>query len=120
MKYLKTSLALLATLAAIHTLAASGGGRSFKELDSDGDGQLSQAELSTMPTRGGRSADDRFAQLDADDDGYVSQAEMRQAREGARARRPDFSELDSDGDGQLSIAALPTASTTWMPTATGT
>jgi Ca2+-binding EF-hand superfamily protein len=78
-------------------------GPGFADRDTDGDGRLSAAEMAQIPSRGGRSAEERFARLDTDADGYLTQEEMRQARQRMREHRPKFEDLDSDGDGQLSI-----------------
>ena len=106
------SLALLASLfiSQVHG-AEHRHGPGFANLDTDGDGRLSAAEMAQMPSRGGRSPEERFARLDADADGYLTQEEMHQARQRMREHRPKFAELDTDGYGQLSLdemGSLPT------------
>lgn len=75
---------------------------SFEELDADGDGQITRAEMQAH-----RQA--RFEAADTDGDGKLSPAEMEaramarvQARVAAMVER-----LDSDGDGLLSVDEMP-------------
>ena len=97
-------------LASTAVLAGDRGGRpDFSTMDTDGDGMLSEAELDSLPSRGGRTGADRLARLDGDGDGYVSQDELEQARQqmgsgkgGKHGGRPNFENFDTDGDGQLS------------------
>lgn len=86
MQHTRMIVVLLATLVAGNALAGRHGGPGFTELDTDGDGLLSAAELAELPTCPGCSAEDRFARLDADADGYVSQDELRNAPRGARGK----------------------------------
>ncbi len=82
----------------------------FAEIDADGDGKVTPAEIDTW-----RSA--RMAGLDTDGDGMLSKEEVKasiQARMEARADRMVegmFAARDSDGDGKLSAPemALPAA-----------
>jgi hypothetical protein len=91
-------------------LADGQGGRpNFESLDTDGDGQLSEIELDSLPGRGAKTGADRLARLDTDSDGYVSQDELRQARQkmgsgqgGQHGGGQRFEKFDADGDGQLS------------------
>ncbi len=81
MKHSRIIVALLSTLVAGSALAGRhGGGPRMTDLDTDGDGMLSAAELEQLPVRGGRSAEERFARLDTDGDGYVRQDELRDGR----------------------------------------
>lgn len=74
----------------------------FEQIDADGDGSVTQAELDGFRT--GRAAA-RFAAMDADGDGSVTAAELAA---GDAARRADrmIERLNSDGDGALSQAEL--------------
>ncbi len=61
--------------------------RMFQKADSDGDGQISKAELSSMRAngpRGGPSADEMFTNLDTDQDGSISREESDAALERMR------------------------------------
>ena len=102
-----TALALigLATTAAGAT-AALAEARSdhrpgFERIDSDGDGQITGAELAAAGAA-------RFAATDADGDGRISLEEMQalaQSRAMARAGRM-FARLDTDGDGGVTAEEL--------------
>lgn len=73
----------------------------FAQLDTDGDGRVSLAELQAAPKRGPRrDPAKRFARLDANDDGRVTRDEV--------PRMPDarFQKLDQNGDGALSVEEL--------------
>lgn len=74
----------------------------FAELDADGDGALTRAELAAHHAA-------RFARADADGDGKLSLEEMQvAARARADARAAAMLErLDTDGDGMLSAEEMP-------------
>lgn len=80
----------------------------FAELDANGDGRVTRAELDAR-----RAA--RFADADADGDGMLSVDEMVAAREAQRLERIAaaaarvVAAFDSDGDGALSAGELPGA-----------
>ncbi len=77
-------------------------GMSFEELDTDGNGEITQAEMEEH-----RAA--RFQQADTDGDGKLSLDEMQaQARQQADARAKRMMErLDADEDGFLTAAEMP-------------
>ncbi|QQA43649.1 EF-hand domain-containing protein [Pelagovum pacificum] len=74
----------------------------FESLDTDGDGQLSEAEL-RAPVQ------ERFDAADTDGDGTLTAEEMTAAAEAMRAERQQqmvarmISRLDANGDGVLSV-----------------
>jgi EF-hand domain pair len=77
------------TLAALIALQGQGGangpGGLFAQLDSNGDGQISQSEFENTLGSAGvdtSSADALFAKLDANGDGQISQSELAAARHG--------------------------------------
>lgn len=74
---------------------------SFAELDSDGDGQITQAEIDAR-----REA--RFADMDSNGDGSVTLDEYKAAAaaRASTAAEERFSALDVDGDGVLSRDAV--------------
>ena len=69
-KAIATSL-IVVTMTATPLLAQQGpGGQGhFKEMDTDGDGQISQEEWVSHQT-------ERFTEIDTDGDGYASEKEM--------------------------------------------
>lgn len=80
----------------------------FAAIDADGDGKITQEELSAH-----RAAE--IAALDADDDGFVTGEEMAarirtqmQERMAERANR-QLERFDADGDGKVAVAELPEA-----------
>lgn len=80
----------------------------FAAIDADGDGKITQEELSAH-----RAAE--LAALDADGDGFVTGEEMAarirtqmQERMAERATR-QLERFDADGDGKVAIAELPEA-----------
>ena len=111
---------LAASLATFFTLglgqaafaAAQGAGsenvekmRIFKELDADGDGSLTQAELA----QGGKL---RFAKADKNKDGFLSHAELRNQmvekmqQRSSRKMAKMMALRDTDKDGKLSFEEL--------------
>lgn len=74
---------------------------SFEELDTDNDGQVTQAEMEAQGAA-------RFAKVDADGDGFLSAAELDiAAQERAKKRAAHMIErMDTDGDGQLSLEEM--------------
>jgi len=71
-----------------------GKGKRGKQLDKDGNGSLSAAEV-----EGTRLAE-HFAEIDADGDGELSKQEMKAAHEARQVER--FASQDANGDGSLS------------------
>jgi len=78
----------------------------FAAADADGDGKVTQDELSAL-----RAAE--IAALDADGDGFISVEEMTERmvrgmkeRLAIRAER-QIGNMDSDGDGKLAVTELP-------------
>lgn len=61
--------------------------------DTDGDGRVSRAELSAVPTKSGRDPARLFGRMDANHDGYLDKAEIQ----AALTRR--FRRMDRDGNG---------------------
>ncbi|MCR9125159.1 MAG: calcium-binding protein [Rhodobacteraceae bacterium] len=70
----------------------------FDQIDTDGDGALSQSEMQAVARL-------RFEAADTDADGTLSAAEIETAMKGPMARRAArmIDRRDSDGDGRLSI-----------------
>lgn len=65
--------------------------RMFQKADTDGDGQISKSELSTMAANGskdGPSSHEMLAKLDTDGDGVVSREESDAAIESMQSKRP--------------------------------
>ena len=60
--------------------------RMIEQLDTDGDGKLSAAELATRPMAATMS-DRMFERLDTDKDGAISEAEMTAAKDRMSERR---------------------------------
>ena len=87
--------------------AAAGrdGSRVFERLDADGDGAVTQAELTAR-------REQLFDRIDSDDDGVVSASEREAAKgRGERIRKrfegaaeEHFESTDTDGDGKLTHA----------------
>ena len=76
-------------------------GAAFQELDANGDGQLTRAELKAHAAA-------RFAASDTDGDGFLSGDEMFKERVGKRAERM-LLRYDSDDDGKLDASELEAA-----------
>lgn len=107
-----TALVLIA-LAAATTIAVAApgdrggmrGGPDFSELDANGDGVLTSADLTA-------AAEARFASLDTDSDGQVTQSELAAAADqrdqDRRERRMSamLERFDTDSSGSLSLEEL--------------
>ena len=79
-----------------------GRGHEFSALDTDGDGQITQAEIQAM-------ADARFSSLDTDDDGTLSLEELIKGASERVAERAEkmIKRFDSNADGKLSADEMP-------------
>lgn len=91
-------------IAAPMAYAQGGADRSaptFEQLDADGDGAVTEAEMQAY-----RAA--RFAEMDADGNGSLSADELTTAAEQRRANRAArmIERVDADGDGELSAEEL--------------
>ncbi|WP_068112924.1 EF-hand domain-containing protein [Tropicimonas marinistellae] len=77
----------------------------FSQLDTDGDGKVTPAEMQAFPAA---RAAERFKAADADGDGAISKEELTASIEQMRANRDIaraeamLSRLDTDGDGTIS------------------
>ena len=113
-KLIPSTALILMALAATTTiaLAAPGGDRAgmrggadFSELDTNGDGVLTSADLAA-------AAEERFAGLDADGDGQITQSELAaaadQREQDRRERRLSamLERFDADSNGTLSLEEL--------------
>lgn len=98
--YLAALGALIATGAAVaQEPAMSGkGGQWLMQMDQDGDGKVTAAEMTA-------AAKAHFDEADANDDGKLSSDEMRALREMRRGMRR-VARLDQDGDQMLSFEEL--------------
>lgn len=76
-------------------------GVAFEQIDADGNGQLTKAELATM-------GDARFARMDKDGDGFVTEAEIEAAQAERAKKRAGrmMRHLDSDKDGRISLTEM--------------
>ena len=90
----KNMLMAAATVMAVSSCAVSHGRRVFRELDSNGDGKVTVAELS------GHRGRETFRVLDRDGDGRVGSGEWNE-KETRKASAALFRKLDGDGDGLL-------------------
>jgi Ca2+-binding EF-hand superfamily protein len=74
----------------------------FGELDTDGDGMVSQAEyIAHAEAQATERAAERFAQLDADEDGVLSRDAIEARTRGGNGERM-ISRLDEDNSGGIS------------------
>ena len=106
---LTTAVALGLSLTAGAVLAREGGPRGdrpgFSELDRDGDGKVTMAEIEASATA-------RFAATDTNGDGALSAEEMIAAAQNGQDDRLErrvsrmIERLDSDGDGSLSASEM--------------
>ena len=101
------SAVVLSAVAISGTTALAKGPRdrdpvSFQELDANGDGQVTKAEMETHRTK-------KFTSADTNGDGKLSVEEMQaEAQKKANERVSDmFTRLDTDKDGFLSTDELP-------------
>lgn len=76
----------------------SGKKAKMQQLDTDGNGTLSAAEVEGTPLA------ERFASIDANRDGQLSRDEMKAAHQARKAER--FAARDANGDGSLSKAEV--------------
>jgi len=91
------ALTATSTLASGDQSGGQGPKPSFQELDSDGDGQITQEEMGAM-------AGKRFSEADADGNGSLSLEEMQAQGQKRMMERVGgmMKRLDKDGDGSLS------------------
>jgi Ca2+-binding EF-hand superfamily protein len=107
-----TAALIAALLATTAVSAAPGGDRAglrggpdFTQLDTDGDGSLTAADLAA-------AAEDRFARADTDADGRITQDEWQAAAEARAADRDTrraqamLERRDANGDGALTLEEL--------------
>lgn len=92
---------VLVTPAFANTDGAGKGPHDFSTLDADGNGQITQEEMTAHGAA-------RFTRIDTDGDGFLSAAELEAAgSERAKKRSARMlKHLDADGDGQLSQAEM--------------
>lgn len=105
--YIAAATVVLALATPAMAFGPGGGGKhgprmDFETLDTDGNGEVTKAELQAF----GQA---RFARADADGDGRLTREELIAARQKqAEDRVTDMIErFDEDGDGALSLAELP-------------
>ncbi len=96
------ALMLALGAAALPASAQHRGGFPFSEVDADGSGEITSAELDAW-----REA--RFAANDTDGNGSLSAEELRAAQEQNRDERLEqmIQRADADGDGELSPSEIP-------------
>ncbi|MEM7490421.1 MAG: hypothetical protein AAF390_14965, partial [Pseudomonadota bacterium] len=76
----------------------------FAQVDADGDGVVTRAELTAFGQARGAQ---RFAAADTDGDGALSRAELTARADDRTLRRLDrIMDRDADGDGRLTLAEL--------------
>ncbi|MEP5761651.1 MAG: calcium-binding protein [Litoreibacter sp.] len=98
-------LSVALVVAPVASFAKGEGRASFEQLDSDGDGALTAAELAAH-------AATRFEAADTDNDGNLSSAELLAAETTRKAERAErriermIERRDENGDGVLSAAEL--------------
>ena len=101
MKQLYSVLVLAVGVVAMPALADGHGdhrkggermGTAVKQMDANGDGEITREEVSNVATQRTEEALARFDDMDADGDGVVTQSERR---------RSAFNRMDGNGDGQI-------------------
>jgi Ca2+-binding EF-hand superfamily protein len=98
---MKTKTIIVSSTAALTVsavaLAGHHDGKRFEQLDTDGDGQVSQSEFRN-------AAAERITAADGDGDGAVTPEELKQHIKGKRAKHKAafMARLDANGDGELS------------------
>lgn len=113
-------LALAAILAGTTTLGVAGfatadmhrggHGKMIERFDTDGDGQITEAEVEALKA-------EKFAEADANGDGGLTMAEIEAYKEAERAKRIEarkqamFERRDTDGNGVISIDEFETRGT---------
>ena len=98
--------AFIAAAAATGAFAASAGEMvAFADIDTDADGQVTEAEFTAYKTADGEvteaEAAEKFAKIDADYDGVVTEAELTAAVEAWKAEKDDAEvdvEIDTESD----------------------
>jgi Ca2+-binding EF-hand superfamily protein len=106
-KIIAAVIAAAGVLGATAVMAKSGYGghgphMQFEELDADGNGEISQAEMTAHKA-------ERFKAADSDGDGKLTSAEMQAMAQKRMANRAEkmIKRFDKDGDGALSESELP-------------
>lgn len=96
-----TASAIVLITSAGFAMAQGGQRPTFETLDADGNGQISQAELTSFGA-------DRFDTMDSNGDGFLSKDEILAGRAARAENRVDrmISRLDTDSDGKLSQTEL--------------
>lgn len=101
-----TSLAAMALLLALPLAQASERGDHMKQLDTNGDGQLSRDEVKSAPMLSAK-----FDEIDTDKNGQLSKEELKaymsahkdEMKAAAQAHKGEMMDkLDTDGDGFIS------------------
>jgi len=86
------------TLVAGTAAYADGGKRGFGRMDTNGDGEITRAEVNASATA-------RFTTADVDNSGTLSLEEMQTTRKRSRGNPAEkFARLDSDGNGAVTQA----------------
>jgi len=106
-KIIAAIIAATGVLGATAVMAKSGFGghgphMQFEELDADGNGEITQAEMTAHKA-------ERFKAADSDGDGKLTAEEMQAMAQKRMAKRTDkmIKRFDKDGDGALSESELP-------------
>lgn len=103
---LAATMALTATTTLAHGRMMQGSPASFAELDADGSGEVTQAEMQAFHEA-------RRAALDTNGDGGLSKEEMLAAAEGRKAERAErridrmIERLDANEDGIIQFDEMP-------------